>query len=135
MKKPVKFNDLYDLHEILDYIEKKYDIPVYDFYGYRGYYEKWCDSQGLGQTDPEGKQRNASNIWYKAYSESPTGEISCPPMNDFWSYFFDVYQPQNSESFFFMVETREDWPSIMNDIMEIIKKDFGDEFDAFLSEA
>ena len=56
-------------------------------------------------------------------------------MNDFWSYFFDVYQPQNSESFFFMVETREDWPSIMNDIMEIIKKDFGDEFDAFLSEA
>ena len=39
MKKPVKFNELYDLHEVLDYIQKKYAIPVYDFYGYKGYYE------------------------------------------------------------------------------------------------
>ena len=135
MKKPVKFNDLYDLHEILDYIEKKYKIPVYDFYGYRGFYEKWCDSQELGEIDPEGKQRNASNIWYKDYCESPTGEKACPQMDDFWNYFFDIEQPQTNEPFFFIVKKRDDWPSIMNNIMEIIKKDFGEEFEAFLSEA
>lgn len=134
MKKPVKIDDVYDLHKILNYVEKKYSLPVYDFYGSRGHFEEWCDKEGLGKKDSEGKIRNQSNLWYKNYCDSPSGIVICPKFDDFWKYFFEIEQPIRGESFVFTVETRGDWPTLMNEIMEVIKKDFGEEFNAYLSE-
>jgi hypothetical protein len=134
MKKPMQMNGMYDLHEVLDYIEKKYKIPVYDFHGYRSHFDNWCDNQGFRKKDPMGKDRNKSKIWYNTYCESPSGERMCPKLDDFWNYFFNIAQPQENEKFLFSVETRDSWPTVMNNIMMMIKNDFGEEFDAFLSE-
>ena len=88
---------LYDWYEdIQDEICKILGIDndrFHDYYDSGSHFYKWCDSKGYGETDPDGKNRGASNIWYKEYMEDPDGNAKRPPYCNFWHVALETVVP------------------------------------------
>lgn len=57
--------DVYNIYKLLGLIGKKHKTDFWDAKGFDGDFDRWCDSRGLPQKDPEGKKRSQSNIWFK----------------------------------------------------------------------
>lgn len=55
-----------------------------DLHNSHSHFYTWCDAKGYGQTDPEGKSRGSSQIWFKEYQNDPTGNAARPPYCNFW---------------------------------------------------
>ena len=66
-----------------------------DLNGSHGHFNQWCDSKGYGNKDPEGYDRNSSQIWYQEYCESPDGEAARPPYCDLWHVALKSVVPNN----------------------------------------
>lgn len=93
MKKPIKqypLEKMYDYHEVISYIEKKYNIETRDYANSHSQFDDWCDSKGYGKKDKDGKSRGSSNIWYAEYKEEIEKElIKERPYLDFWHWFLE----------------------------------------------
>lgn len=78
-----------DFHELMDVVCNKHGYDFRDMASSHGHFYKWCDARGLGQTDPDGKHRGASQIWFAEYKAAPDGEVTCPPYHDVWHWLLD----------------------------------------------
>lgn len=87
--------DWYDIQakicELMNISEERFR----DYYDNGSHFYKWCDARGYGKTDPEGKTRGSSNIWYKEYNEAPDGYTVCPPYVDLWHYALVTVIPED----------------------------------------
>jgi hypothetical protein len=89
---------VYDWFDIQAEICKKMGIKKDEFRDLKhshGHFDTWCDQQGYGKKDPEGKHRGSSQIWFKEYNESPTGKVKCPPYVDLWHLALESVVPDN----------------------------------------
>ena len=137
MKKPAPVEDsIYDIHEVIEYIGKKYKINPYDFYDSSLHFNSWCDAQGYGKKDPQGKDRNSSQIWFQAYQTDPQGNKMCPPYEDFWKYFIDWYSPQTNELIIFDVKEHLSHTNskMMTKMLNLIELEFGNEIECMLTD-
>lgn len=146
MKKPqsqagyqVTLGQGYDLYEILNYVKKKYKVDPWDFYNSGAHFNQWCDGKGYGKKDPEGKKRGDSQIWFKEYQNDPQGAAICPAYKDFFDWFFNEFDPEqveNENPFEFEVKQylqNTNLPEHIRVILRHIQKDFGDTFEAYMS--
>lgn len=84
-----------DYHEMMDYLEEKYNFKARGFSGIPSsvdvdnHFTNWCNKHGLPQKDSEGKHRNSSQLFYTQYKEAEDGEKTKPPYMDFWHYLCD----------------------------------------------
>lgn len=53
-----------NLWKILYRLQDIYQVNFWDYYDSGSDFDKWCDSKGYGEIDPDGKERSKSNIWY-----------------------------------------------------------------------
>lgn len=53
-----------NLWKILYRLQDIYQVNFWDYYDSGSDFDKWCDSKGYGDIDPDGKERSKSNIWY-----------------------------------------------------------------------
>lgn len=61
------------------------------------HFGRWCDATGRGETDPEGKHRNSSQIWYAEYHNDPNGQRVQPVYRDFWHWWLTQTEVENGE--------------------------------------
>ena len=84
------------MSEVYDFTDltrdfKSQGIDVYDVFGRSGAFDKWCDSKGYGQTDPDGKHRGSSQIWFGEYQRCPQGAAKEPPHANLWHWFLNTF--------------------------------------------
>lgn len=103
-----------DYHDMMDYLEKKYNFQSRGFSGIPStmdvdrHFDNWCDKHNLPQKDKDGKYRNSSQIFYKQYQAAPDGEKEKPPYMDFWHYLVDINEPHNGSYIYIPREVEED---------------------------
>lgn len=86
------WRDLITEAEKLLSTRQKREVLVRDYAGkYQGnFFNKWCDAKGYGKTDPDGRGRGSSQIWYAEYVADPGGERKEPAYLDFWHWWIDI---------------------------------------------
>ncbi len=84
MTEPYDFSDLDDELKALG-------VNVYDVFKRTGSFDRWCDRKGYGQTDPEGKHRGSSQIWFAEYKACPDGDCKEPPYANLWHWFLKAF--------------------------------------------
>ena len=83
--------EMYKYGEVIDFIEKKYEIDTRDYRKSHNQFGEWCDAKGYGMKDPEGKDRHSSQIWYAEYtSDIANGRFTERPYEDFWHWVIDM---------------------------------------------
>ncbi len=114
--------NVYDWFDIQDEICKCMGIKENQFRDLKeshGHFNKWCDSKGYGKKDPEGKDRNSSQIWYGEYQEAADGVVARPPYYDLWHVALKSVVPNNmcNDSIVTMVaiEDYDDTPEAYDD--------------------
>ena len=90
----VKPYDFTDLTEELN----AQGISAYDVSGRAGSFDSWCDSKGYGQTDPHGKHRGASQIWFAEYQSDPDGYCKEAPRRNLWHWFLNQFENENGDN-------------------------------------
>jgi hypothetical protein len=88
--------EVYDWYDIQNEICKLMGITKEEFRDLKKsnqHFQIWCDSKGYGKKDPEGKDRNASQIWFKEYTKSPDGEAARPEYCDVWHFALETVIP------------------------------------------
>ncbi len=87
-----------DYHEMIEYLEEKYNFKSRSFSGIPStmdkHFDKWCDKHELDQKDSEGKHRSSSQEFYTQYKKAEDGEKSKVPYMDFWHYLCE-YNDEN----------------------------------------
>lgn len=128
MHTPIQQDDVYDYHQVFDYLNQKYDMDICDFANSHSHFNIWCDSRGYGKTDPKGNSRNASQIWFAEYQSAPDGAAQCPPYLNFSHWLADNYNLNNGA--YFEVEVaehlEEEIPDFVRIILERMRTEFGD---------
>ncbi len=123
----------YDYHDSMAYLEEKYKFDSRDFSQCHGHFGKWADAKGYKGKDPEGKDRNSSQIWYAEYMADPNGDATCPPYEDFWHWMIDNYEISNGEEFTFLIkqhiEEEDEHPEFVETILKYWQQEFGDEIE------
>jgi hypothetical protein len=89
-----------DFATAIRFLEAKYN---FNHYGYlepgqvdpNKHFEAWCDAKGYtaNMTDPEGKRRGSSQIWFAEYAADPNGEDTCPEVQNFWHWLLSFMNP------------------------------------------
>ncbi len=120
----------YYFDEVETWLEKKLGYPLRDPLGHFQHFYLWCDAQGYGQVDPQGKPRNASQAWFAEYNLHPEGFAKCPEYRDFWRWFANQYDIDNgtvitlSPDYDIQTLTPEDaW---IREVLECLKTEFGE---------
>lgn len=142
MEKPVKSKGVkivqegYSLKEVLRFIENKYKIDMHDYLHSHSHFNTWADAKGYGDNDPEGKKRNASQIWWAEYQADPQGNALRPAYQNFWHWFISQYDNNYNESFYFEVDEHleDDLPDFVRTILGFIKDEFGGTIEVYYSE-
>lgn len=136
MDKPVPYTkEFFDYNEVVTYIEEKYKLNMNDVNKSHSHFGKWCNAKNYGQTDPAGKDRGSSQIWYAEYKTDADGEIKRPPYCNFWHWFVERYEVSNGCSVSFDVaydiECAEDenTPDWVVEILKMFQTEFGDEIE------
>lgn len=91
-----------DYHDMIEYLEKKYNFKSRGFTGIPSqiqdrdrHFYNWCDKHKLGQKDSKGKDRGSSQEFFKMYQVAEDGEKVLPPYMDYWHYLCDINEPHN----------------------------------------
>jgi len=140
MEKPIKkypVSKMYDYHEVINYIEKKYKIDTRDYAKSHTQFGEWCDSKGYGKTDPIGKNRGNYNIWFIEYQkETDDGVIIERPYQDFWHWVIEDCDISNGSSMFmnYSRNMKDDkTPAFVKEILEMIRDEGFFEDDMFIA--
>jgi hypothetical protein len=95
-----------DYHEMMDYLEKKYDFEERGFSGIPSkikdidrHFYRWCDDHNLPEEDTEGVNRGSSQSYYNMYKDAEDGYKLKPPYMDFWHYLCDENPELNNGSY------------------------------------
>lgn len=80
---------VFELFQMLETIQKIHKLNFWDFYDSSSDFDKWCESKSYGKTDPTGKERSHSNIWFKEY-EKDIREGTWK--NRKYCYFIDMFE-------------------------------------------
>lgn len=134
MRPPAQRDDAYDYHEVFEYIQEKYGVDVNDFAGSGGHFDTWCDARGYGETDPEGKRRGSSNIWFAEYRRASDGEAKCPPYQNFTHWLADVEEMHNGADFTVNVgyHLGQNIPDYVRTILGYLRTEFGDDIPMYI---
>lgn len=118
----------YDVHDVMNYIDAKYGSDCYDVFGSGKHFDAWCDAQGYGQKDPEGKKRSHSNIWFAEYQKNPDGQAKCPPYETVLDQLDKVYCIYAQPVIVFDFDKAEfsNSSDYMKEFAERVEKEFGD---------
>lgn len=102
--------EYYDYSELAKEVCQLLGRDIRDYDGSHGHFGRWCDATGRGQTDPEGKHRNSSQVWYAEYRADPNGEAASPEYRDFWHWWLKYHEIENGgyEDYNNFVEIRTD---------------------------
>jgi hypothetical protein len=113
-----------NLWDMLYKLQEIHNVDFWDYYGSGQAFDKWADSKGYGATDPDGKRRGASNIWYKEWqTDIKNGVWKDIPYCSFIDMFnYDIEDLGNDESEE-IYEVHLDW--MMNRAVEEDNKQFG----------
>jgi len=79
--------EVYNWYDIQDEICKVMGITKEEFRDLKkrhSHFNTWCDSKGYGNSDPEGKDRGSSQIWFQEYQNASDGSIAQPEYCDLW---------------------------------------------------
>lgn len=89
-----------NLWKMLYKLQEIHKVDFWDYYGSGKDFDNWADSKGYGQTDPDGKRRGESNIWYKEWqSDIQNGVWKKVPYSSFIDMFmYDIEDLGNDES-------------------------------------
>lgn len=60
---------IFNLWKMLYALQDIYKVDFWDYYKSSDDFDNWCNSKNHGEIDPAGKERSASNIWYKAFED------------------------------------------------------------------
>lgn len=79
-----------NLWKMLYALQDIHNVNFWDYYNSGQDFDNWADSKGYGDTDPDGKQRSSSNIWYKEWqSDIQKGVWKKVPYCPFIDMFMD----------------------------------------------
>ena len=126
----------YDIHEVMNFISEKYGMDCYDIYDSGSHFNKWCDSKGYGETDPQGKLRSASNVWFAEYQADPHGYAVCPKYVNVLDWFIEKHMPDQRYNEFYVDITDfagNDVPEYMKEFAHYLFAEFGTELTLVLS--
>lgn len=89
-----------NLWKMLYALQDIHNVNFWDYYNSDQDFDNWSDSKGYGDTDPDGKQRSSSNIWYKEWqSDIQKGIWKKVPYCSFIDMFMcDIEDLGNDES-------------------------------------
>jgi hypothetical protein len=121
----------YDIHEVMLYVEHRYQLHCYDVFESGKHFDKWCDAKGYGDKDPAGKKRDQSNIWFAEYQDDPHGNEDRPPLVtvlDWLDRKYDIYAHE-VKAFQMIDDDFDNAPAHMKEFAKHVKKLFG--FDEF----
>lgn len=126
----------YDIHEVMNFISEKYGFDCYDVFDSGSHFNKWCDSKGYGKTDPAGKERSSSNIWFAEYQKDPEGNAKCPQYATVIDWFIDKHMPDQTYNEF-NVDIADfagaEVPDYMKEFAHYLFAEFGTELTLVLS--
>lgn len=81
---------VYDFSDLEDDLNKQ-GIQAYDVFQHSGSFDRWCDRKGYGHSDPEGKHRGSSQIWFAEYQNDPEGACKEPPRLNLWHWLLNQF--------------------------------------------
>jgi hypothetical protein len=89
-----------NLWKMLFKLQDIHNVDFWDYYGSGQEFDKWADSKGYGQTDPDGKRRGASNIWYKEWQDDINNGVwqKVPYCSFIDMFMYDIEDLGNDES-------------------------------------
>jgi hypothetical protein len=124
----ISFISFSDIQTELD--GKHHQNYLYDYLDAGSHFYKWCDKMGFGEKDPDGRDRGASQIWFKLYNEHPEGNNARPETLDFISYMHehDRFDPYKS-LWYIPKETYQKDPAWVSAILSEIIAEYGHLFD------
>jgi hypothetical protein len=134
MEKPgyVK-KSFYDYHDIIKYVEEKYNFQSRDYAKKFPYFYAWAQAKGYTnrKLDPAGKNLGSSQIWMSEFRADPEGEAKQPPYEDFWHFVLHKDEEIKRDGFttMYVKEWIEDieTPEFARTICTYLQKEFGDE--------
>ncbi len=126
----------YDYHDLVEYLQTKYKANLHDFAKSHRHFGQWCDRKGLPKTDPEGKDRSSSQVWFAEYKADPEGEATCPPYQNFWHWMIERYESRRGGMTHFcpkqiLEEESDEHPEFVLTILGWLCEEFGDAFSVY----
>lgn len=91
---------IFNIWKMLHTLQDIHNVNFWDYYESGKDFDNWADSKGYGDTDPDGKRRGASNIWYKEWQgdikKGVWKKVPYCPFIDMFGY--DIEDLGNDES-------------------------------------
>jgi len=113
-----------NLWQMLHKLQEIHNVNFWDYYGSGESFDKWANSKGYGETDPDGKRRGSSNIWYKEWqADIKNGLWQDPPYCPFIDMFMDDIEDLGNDESEEIYEV--DLKRMMERAVEEDNKEFG----------